>query len=496
MPGFRTWTPRVMRCCPSLLMPMASAMPHCGCSVGASSSWPAPSSSATAAVRNGGCRTICSSAPRRECHPGGHEHRVVPVCVVSLRAERGGAATVDRYCRRRCRGAVAPVRGAIAATGDAADRRGGPCRRRIRNAADGQRLGALPDAAGRQPDAGVDGCAVGSLRHHAQCVAACAAAALSGDCGHCGRGCPAGLPGRCRTGCPAVGPDGTGAAAGGLRVGAAAAAADAYRATLRRVCRAMSLLTGWLHALPWVLATALLVWALCTLRRNLGLVDIFWSLFVLVAALCFVREAPEPTSRMLLVLLLAGIWAVRLAAYLAVRNRNAPEDHRYQAIRARNQPRFAWKSLYLVFGLQAVLAFIVSLPLYAAMTSTAPLSVLDVAGAALVVAGVMVESIADAQLADFRDDPANRDAVLDQGLWRYSRHPNYFGEFCVCWGFFLLALAAGGWWSIASPLLMSLLLMRVSGVTLMEKDIKGRRPGYAGYVARTNAFFPGPRRST
>jgi len=258
----------------------------------------------------------------------------------------------------------------------------------------------------------------------------------------------------------------------------------------------MSLFTGWLHALPWVLATALLVWALCTLRRNLGLVDIFWSLFVLVAALCFVREAPEPTSRMLLVLLLAGIWAVRLAAYLAVRNRNAPEDHRYQAIRARNQPRFAWKSLYLVFGLQAVLAFIVSLPLYAAMTSTAPLSVLDVAGAALVVAGVMVESIADAQLADFRDDPANRDAVLDQGLWRYSRHPNYFGEFCVWWGFFLLALAAGGWWSIASPLLMSLLLMRVSGVTLMEKDIKGRRPGYAGYVARTNAFFPGPRRST
>jgi steroid 5-alpha reductase family enzyme len=257
----------------------------------------------------------------------------------------------------------------------------------------------------------------------------------------------------------------------------------------------MTLLAGWLHALPWVLATALLVWALCTLRRNLGLVDIFWSLFVLVAALCFVSEAPEPTSRMLLVLLLAGIWSLRLAAYLAIRNRSAPEDHRYQAIRARNEPGFAWKSLYLVFGLQAVLAFIVSLPLYAAMMSTAPLSLLDVAGAALVVAGVMVESIADAQLADFRDDPANRDGVLDRGLWRYSRHPNYFGEFCVWWGFFLLALAAGGWWSIASPLLMSLLLMRVSGVTLMEKDIKERRPGYAGYVARTNAFFPGPRRS-
>jgi len=257
----------------------------------------------------------------------------------------------------------------------------------------------------------------------------------------------------------------------------------------------MSLLTGWLHALPWVLVLALLVWALCTLRRNVGIVDIFWSLFVLVAALGFVRAAPEPTTRMLLVLLLVSIWAVRLAAYLAVRNRNAPEDHRYQAIRARNEPGFAWKSLYLVFGLQAVLAFIVSLPLYAAMTSSAPLALLDLAGAALVAAGVLVESIADAQLADFRDDPANRGGVMDRGLWRYSRHPNYFGEFCVWWGFYLLALAAGGWWAIASPLLMSVLLMRVSGVTLLEKDITSRRPGYAGYVAQTNAFFPGPRRS-
>ena len=258
----------------------------------------------------------------------------------------------------------------------------------------------------------------------------------------------------------------------------------------------MSLLSGWLHALPWVLFMALLVWALCTLRRNVGLIDIFWSLFVLVAALAFVREAPEPTERMLLVLLLVSIWAVRLAAYLAVRNRNAPEDHRYQVIRARNEPGFAWKSLYLVFGLQAVLAFIVSLPLYAAMLSSAPLTLVDVAGAVLVVAGVLVESIADAQLADFRDDPANRGGVMDRGLWRYSRHPNYFGEFCVWWGFFLLALAADGWWAIASPILMSVLLMRVSGVTLLEKDISSRRPGYGGYVARTNAFFPGPRRTT
>lgn len=258
----------------------------------------------------------------------------------------------------------------------------------------------------------------------------------------------------------------------------------------------MSQISGWFAALPWVLATGLAAWIICTVRRNVGLVDIFWSLFLLVAALCFMREAAAPTNRALLVLALVGIWALRLAAHLAVRNWNAPEDHRYQAIRARNQPGFEWKSLYLVFGLQAVLAFIVSLPLHAAMSSAAPLNALDALGASLTIAGVLIETVADTQLAAFRDDPASRGQVLDRGLWRYSRHPNYFGEFCVWWGFYLLALAGGAWWAIFSPLLMSVLLLRVSGVTLLEKDIGQRRPAYAGYVARTNAFFPGPRRGT
>ncbi|MBK9252363.1 MAG: DUF1295 domain-containing protein [Proteobacteria bacterium] len=257
----------------------------------------------------------------------------------------------------------------------------------------------------------------------------------------------------------------------------------------------MSLVAGWFNALPWMLATTLLAWAVCTARRNAGLVDIFWSLFLLVAALSFLRETAEPSARALLVLSLVGIWALRLAAHLAVRNWNAPEDHRYQAIRARNQPGFAWKSLYLVFALQAVLAFIVALPLHGAMASSEPLNALDLVGALLVIAGLLVETIADTQLAAFRDDPDSRGQVLDSGLWRYSRHPNYFGEFCVWWGFYLLALAAGAWWALPSPLLMSVLLMRVSGVTLLEKDIGQRRPGYAQYVARTNAFFPGPRRS-
>jgi steroid 5-alpha reductase family enzyme len=257
----------------------------------------------------------------------------------------------------------------------------------------------------------------------------------------------------------------------------------------------MTTLLQYAGALPWMLATALLAWCVATRRRNVGLVDIFWSLFLLVAALWYFRSQAAPSVRAQLVLVLTAAWALRLAGHLALRNWSAPEDHRYQAIRARNQPGFEWKSLYLVFGLQAVLALLVAAPLYASISAGQPLQLLDYAGAALVLIGIITETVADSQLAAFRADAANRGRVLDHGLWRYSRHPNYFGEFCVWWGFFFVALAAGGWWTLLSPLLMSVLLLRVSGVTLLEKDIGARRPGYAEYVARTNSFFPGPRKS-
>jgi steroid 5-alpha reductase family enzyme len=256
----------------------------------------------------------------------------------------------------------------------------------------------------------------------------------------------------------------------------------------------MSTLSLWLGALPWMLAAAFVAWGVCTARRNAGLVDIFWSLFLLIAALCFFVNMPAGTPRGWLVLGLVTIWALRLSVYLALRNWNAVEDHRYQAIRARNSPGFVWKSLYLVFGLQALLAWLVATPLLGAISASQPLSWLDAIAVTVVLAGIAIESFADAQLAAFRADSANRGRVLDHGLWRYSRHPNYFGEFCVWWGFFLFAVAGGAWWALVSPVLMSLLLLRVSGVTLLEQDIGTRRPGYAEYVARTNAFFPGPRK--
>lgn len=256
----------------------------------------------------------------------------------------------------------------------------------------------------------------------------------------------------------------------------------------------MSALATWAQAMPAIAAVALVAWIVATVRRNAGLVDIFWSLFFLAAAATYTVLSPS-SWRTMLVTALVALWAVRLAGYLAWRNWNAPEDRRYRAIRARNEPGFALKSLYLVFGLQGLLAWLIAAPLAVAIPSAQPLGAADLAGAALVVFGVGFEAVADAQLASFKARPASEGRVLDSGLWRYTRHPNYFGEFCVWWGFFLIAAGAGGAWTVFSPLLMTLLLLKVSGVTLLESDIGERRPAYREYVARTNAFFPGPRRS-
>jgi steroid 5-alpha reductase family enzyme len=251
-------------------------------------------------------------------------------------------------------------------------------------------------------------------------------------------------------------------------------------------------LASWAAALPAMLVLALVAWAIATARRNVGLVDIFWSLFFLVAAAVYAGAGID--ARGLVVLVLAALWGGRLAGYLARRNWNAEEDRRYREIRARNEPNFAVKSLYLVFGLQAVLAWLISAPLFAAFRGSPELGVLDFAGMAIVTFGILFEAIADWQLTRFKTNPANTGKVMDLGLWRYTRHPNYFGECCVWWGFWLIAVAAGGAWTAFAPLLMTFLLLRVSGVMLLEKDIGERRPGYREYVQRTNAFFPGPKR--
>jgi steroid 5-alpha reductase family enzyme len=240
-----------------------------------------------------------------------------------------------------------------------------------------------------------------------------------------------------------------------------------------------------------MLALGCVTWAVSFVKSDVSIVDSVWSLLIFSGCIVYAAALPAAGPRAVMVLLLAALWALRLAVHITWRNWGEPEDRRYRAIRARNQPNFEWKSLYLVFVLQAVLAWIVSLSLFAGVAGGAAPRWLDIAGAAVVLFGSAFETGGDWQLARFKRDPANAGRVMDRGLWRYTRHPNYFGEFCVWWGFYLIALAAGGWWTLLSPLLMSVLLLKVSGVTLLEQDIGERRPAYRDYIARTNAFFPG-----
>ena len=240
---------------------------------------------------------------------------------------------------------------------------------------------------------------------------------------------------------------------------------------------------------------AMAAWIWSVFRKDVSLVDSLWSLMFLLLSGIYAQHAPILTSRAMLILALTAIWALRLSGYIAWRNWGEPEDRRYQAIRRRNEPNFALKSLVMVFGLQALLAWIISLPLLCSIVSPTPFGPLDAGGVLLWLAGMVFEAGGDWQLARFKAVAAHHDQVMDKGLWRYTRHPNYFGDFCVWWGFYLLALSAGAWWSAVGPVLMSLLLMRVSGVTLLEKNIGKRRPAYDEYVRRTNAFFPGPRKS-
>ncbi len=246
----------------------------------------------------------------------------------------------------------------------------------------------------------------------------------------------------------------------------------------------------WFEALAALLGVAVAGWLVSLPLRNVSIVDSLWSLKFLLCGLLYVVAQAHPGPRGYLVLALLAVWSLRLAGHITWRNRGHGEDRRYQEIRRNNEPGFAWKSLYIVFGLQALLAWIISLPLLGAATGQAALGPLDALGAAVWLVGFVFEAGGDLQLARFKAQPTNAGRVMDRGLWRYTRHPNYFGDFCIWWGFYAFALANGAWWSVPGPLLMSLLLMRVSGVTLLERDIGERRPQYAEYVRRTAAFFP------
>jgi steroid 5-alpha reductase family enzyme len=250
-------------------------------------------------------------------------------------------------------------------------------------------------------------------------------------------------------------------------------------------------LTIFFYSLIVLFIIAVGLWVVSRIKKDVGIVDSFWSLMILAAGLCFFFMFDTTTTeRHQIVLLLLTVWALRLSLHIAWRNRGHEEDHRYQTIRQNNQPNFEFKSLYIVFLLQASLALIVALPLMSIFDSDTDLNTLDHIALTLWFIGMFFEATADLQLARFKSSAENLGKVMDRGLWRYSRHPNYFGEFCIWWAFFLFALASGHWWSLLSPVLISILLLKVSGVSMLESTISERRPAYADYRKSTNAFFP------
>lgn len=241
-----------------------------------------------------------------------------------------------------------------------------------------------------------------------------------------------------------------------------------------------------------VLALATLTWGVSLVKRDVSIVDGVWSLMLLAAAYVYSSAVEPYTSRSSLILTLVLLWALRLALHITWRNWGQPEDRRYRDIRRKYEPHFALKSLGIIFVFQAMLAWIISMPLWAALSVPIGLTAVDLVAVALWTAGMIFETVGDWQLARFHGDPGNRGKVMDRGLWRYTRHPNYFGECLIWWGFYVFALPVGAWWTIVGPLLLTYMLLKFSGVPLLEQTIVERRPAYRDYIKRTNAFLPGP----
>lgn len=255
-----------------------------------------------------------------------------------------------------------------------------------------------------------------------------------------------------------------------------------------------------------VLVLMLTVWAFSVRLVDASIVDIGWGFgFVVIAWVA--RSISDGGGNALSWALVActTVWGLRLAAFLAKRNIGKGEDPRYQAMRRRHGERFPIISLRTVFLTQGVLMWVVSLPVQLAIAARLPegdrdrLGPVVWIGMAVWLVGVLFEACGDLQLARFKSDPGNAGKVMDRGLWAWTRHPNYFGDFCVWWGLYVMSLGVVGEHPVVlvgavGPALMSFLLMRVSGVPMLERSIGKRRPGYDEYVRRTSAFFPRPPR--
>ena len=255
----------------------------------------------------------------------------------------------------------------------------------------------------------------------------------------------------------------------------------------------MSVIAMYGLGLAIIMGLMTLLWLLSLLLKDSSIVDPFWGPGFVIANWVYFALTPEGfPARKWLISILVAIWGLRLGLYLLWRNWGKGEDFRYRKWREEAGAPWWWRSYFKVFVLQGALMWIISAPLLASHWGASPdrLTALDFLAVAVWLVGFTFEAAGDLQMARFRANPETKGKVLNNGVWRFTRHPNYFGDATQWWAYYLIAAAAGGWWTIFSPIVMTLLLLRVSGVTLLEKTLSRTKPGYREYVESTSAFVP------
>ncbi|GAP21771.1 DUF1295 domain-containing protein [Leptolinea tardivitalis] len=253
------------------------------------------------------------------------------------------------------------------------------------------------------------------------------------------------------------------------------------------------MLNSWFLSGLAILFVITLLWIVSLIVKNSSIIDIFWGpFFVLIVWVSFSVSQFHPGLRQWIVLTTVSLWGLRLGGYVFWRNHGKGEDFRYAAWRQQYGRTWVWRSFFQVFLLQGVLAWIISWPLVYIVSSPTPagLTFLDGAGVLAWIIGFCFEAGGDYQLAKFRADSGNKGKILQSGFWKYTRHPNYFGDSFQWWGWYVMALGTGGWWTVFSPAMMTFLLIKISGVALLERTLAEKKPGYREYMEKTSAFFP------
>ena len=255
----------------------------------------------------------------------------------------------------------------------------------------------------------------------------------------------------------------------------------------------MNFLEIWLHGFLLSMVLLTILWLLSVYLKDASIIDPFWGFGFVVLATYYVYATGNYAPRSILLLGLVIIWGFRLSIYLLWRNLGHGEDYRYQQFRKDYGPeRYWWVSFFQVFLLQGILMSLVALPLLGTIytSNSDVLTILDFVVVAFWILGFAFEAGGDYQLVQFKKDPDNKGKVLDSGFWKFTRHPNYFGDTTVWWAYGCFALLSGSYYTIVGSVIMNVLLLKISGVSMLEKNLKSSKPKYEEYIRKTNAFIP------